>query len=122
MIFRRVTWCVLSLMITIGMAAASIPDSVVTLMNKGDSCCLVWKYNQALKYYQRAYSCPLVEKDVKMQMQLLERIMRTHDVLRHWKEMPESSYRLYVLAKEQGDSLHTALALLMRGKRQHSLG
>ena len=122
MIFRRVTWCVLSLMITIGMAAASIPDSVVTLMNKGDSCRLVWKYNQALKYYQRAYSCPLVEKDVKMQMQLLERIMRTHDVLRHWKEMPESSYRLYVLAKEQGDSLHTALALLMRGKRQHSLG
>ena len=123
MVFRRIIWCGLLMMMTIGMAAAaSIPDSVVVLMAKGDSCRLNWKYNNALQYYQRAYSCPLVEKDVSMKTQLLERIMRTHDVLKHWKEMPETSYRLYTFAKEHGDSMHTAMALLMRGKRLHALG
>ncbi len=123
MVSRRIIWCGLLMMMTIGMAAAaSIPDSVVVLMAKGDSCRLNWNYNNALQYFQRAYSCPLVEKDVSMKTQLLERIMRTHDVLKHWKEMPETSYRLYTFAKEHGDSMHTAMALLMRGKRLHALG
>jgi hypothetical protein len=91
-------------------------------MEKGDSCRFIWKYNNALNYYQQAYDHPEVADDVDMQFQLLERIMRTHDVLRHWKEMPETSYRLYTLAKERGDSVHVAMALLMRGKRMHALG
>ena len=99
-----------------------VPARAKALMEKGDSCRLVWKYNKALSFYQQAYDDPAVANDVTMQLQLLERIMRTHDVLRHWKEMPESSYRLYMLAKEHGDSVHTAMALLMRGKRLHSLG
>ena len=51
-------------------------------MEKGDSCRLIWKYNNALNYYQQAYDHPEVADDVDMQFQLLERIMRTHDVLR----------------------------------------
>lgn len=102
--------------------AQSTPLSVKTLIEKGDSCRLEWKYNKALNYYQQAYDDPAIAKDVDMQLLLLERIMRTHDILRHWKEMPESSYRLYMLAKEHGDSVHTAMALLMRGKRLHALG
>jgi len=99
---------------------ASLPAKV--LMDKGDSCRLLWKYKKALYYFQQAYDDPAITKDVDMQLQLLERIMRTHDVLRNWKEMPESSYRLYMLAKEHGDSVHTAMALFMRGKRLHALG
>ena len=102
--------------------AQPVPLSVKILMEKGDSCRLEWKYNKALGYYQQAYDIPVVAKDVDMQIQLLERIMRTHDVLRHWKEMPESSYRLYMLARERGDSAHAAMALFMRGKRLYSLG
>jgi AraC-like DNA-binding protein len=102
--------------------AQPVPLSVKMLMEKGDSCRLEWKYNKALGYYQQAYDIPAVAKNVDIQIQLLERIMRTHDVLRHWKEMPESSYRLYMLAKEHGDSVHMAMALLMRGKRLHALG
>ncbi len=96
--------------------------SAQELMEKGDSCRMAWKYNHALDYYQQAYDDPAVADDVNMQLQLLERIMRTHDVLRHWKEMPESSYRLYMLAKEQDDSVHIAMALMIRGKRIHALG
>lgn len=102
--------------------AQPAPLSAQKLMEKGDSCRLNWKYNKALYYFKQAYNDPSVAKDVDMQLQLLERIMRTHDVLRHWKEMPESSYRLYMLAKEHGDSVHTSMALLMRGKRLHALG
>ncbi len=98
------------------------PSKAKALMEKGDSCRMVWKYNKALSFYQQAYDDPAVAENVDMQLQLLERIMRTHDVLRNWKEMPESSYRLYMLAKEQGDSVHTAMALLIRGKRLHALG
>lgn len=92
------------------------------LMEKGDSCRLVYKYNKALDYFLQASNDPEVSKDIDMQFQLMERIMRTHDVLRHWKEMPESSYRLYMLAKEKGDSVHISMALLMRGKRAFTLG
>ena len=117
--------CCISLLLAVlptPVHAQSIPLSARILMEKGDSCRLEWKYNKALGYYQQAYNVPAVAKDVDMQMQLLERIMRTHDVLRHWKEMPESSYRLYMLAREHGDSAHAAMALFMRGKRLHSLG
>ncbi len=92
------------------------------LTEKGDSCRMVGKYKKALEYFQQAYDAPAVANDVNMQLQLLERIMRTHDVLRHWKEMPESSYRLFTLAKEHGDSAHTAMALMIQGKRLHILG
>lgn len=100
------------------------PDAstAIALMGRGDSCRLVWKYKHALGFYQQAFDDPAVARNVDLQLQLLERIMRTHDVLRHWKEMPESSYRLYMLAKEHGDSVHTAMALLMRGKRLFTLG
>lgn len=100
------------------------PDAstAIALMGRGDSCRLEWKYKHALGFYQQAFDDPAVARNVDLQLQLLERIMRTHDVLRHWKEMPESSYRLYMLARERGDSLHTAMALLMRGKRLFILG
>lgn len=87
------------------------------LMEKGDSCRMEWKYNKALGFYQQAYDDPSIADDTEMQFKLLERIMRSHDVLRHWKEMPESSYRLYMLAKEEDDSARMAIALFMRGKR-----
>ena len=96
--------------------------SAKMLMEKGDSCRLVYKYNKALGFFQEAMKDPAVEKDAELQFQLLERIMRIHDVLRHWKEMPESSYQLYTLAKEKDDSVHMAKALFIRGKRLHMLG
>ena len=98
------------------------PSTAMALMAQGDSCRMDWKYRKALGFYQQAMDDPATAKNVDLQLLLLERIMRTHDVLRHWKEMPESSYRLYMLAKEKGDSLHTAMALFMRGKRLFSLG
>ena len=106
----------------LSLQAKPAPLSAKILMQKGDSCRFVWKYNKSLSYYQQAYKDPAVEKDVELKMQLLTRIMRTHDVLRNWKEMPESSYRLYMLAKEHGDSARIAMALLMRGRRMFSLG
>lgn len=91
-------------------------------MEQGDSCRLVYKYNKALGFFQEALKDPAVAEDIEMQFQLMERIMRTHDVLRHWKEMPESSYRLYMLAKEKDDSVRISMALFIRGKRVYSLG
>ena len=102
--------------------AQPISNNAETLMQKGDSCRLKWKYKIALNFYEQAYDDAVVTNDVDMQIESLVRVMRTHDVLRHWKEMPESSYRLYVLATEHGDSVHAAMALVMRGKRLHSLG
>jgi AraC-like DNA-binding protein/tetratricopeptide (TPR) repeat protein len=122
---QPVILCCIFLLLTLlspPVQAQPIPLSAKILIEKGDSCRLEWKYNKALVYYQQAFNVPGVTKDVDIQLQLLERIMRTHDVLRHWKEMPESSYRLYMLAKEHGDSAHAAMALFMRGKRLHSLG
>ena len=98
------------------------PSIAKALMEQGDSCRLEWKYKKALGFYQQAYDNLTADRNADLQLELLVRIMRTHDVLRHWKEMPESSYRLYTLAKERGDSVHTAMALFMRGKRLFTLG
>lgn len=102
-------------------ATASVPmkqdASAIMLMEQGDSCRLISRYNKALAYFEQALADPSVSDDTDLEFQLLERIMRTHDVLRHWKEMPESSYRLFMLAKEQNDSVYMAKALFIRGKR-----
>ena len=106
----------------LSLQAKPAPKSAEMLIQLGDSCRLEWKYKKALGFYQQAYDNAVSAKDVNMQIESLTHIMRTYDVLRSWKEMPESSYRLYILAKEHGDSLHTAMALFMRGKRLHALG
>lgn len=107
--------------LTLPLQTYCAPVSAEVLLQKGDSCRYVWKYKKALRYYQQSYDISATKKDVKLQLQLLERIMRTHDVLRHWRDMPESSYRLYNLAREYGDSAHMALALFIRGKRMLAL-
>lgn len=116
--------CALAAVALLAFPKTKQPDAstAIALMGQGDSCRLEWKYKHALGFYQQAFDEPAVARNVDLQLQLLERIMRTHDVLRHWTEMPESSYRLYMLAKEHGDSVHTAMALLMRGKRLFTLG
>lgn len=83
---------------------------------------MVWKFNSALSFYQDAYDNHTTENGVQLRLQLLERIMRTHSVLKHWKEMPETSYQLYQLAKKHNDKAHIAMALFMRGKRLHLQG
>lgn len=120
----RSTYCILLLFVFLPLFIQAQPDSlsVKMLIQKGDSCRLVWKYKNALDYYLQAYDEAVDANEVDMQIESMVRIMRSHDVLRHWKEMPESSYRLYVLATEHDDSVHIAMALLMRGKRLHSLG
>ena len=99
-------------------AQASVQD----LMGKGDSCRRVWQYNKALAFFQQAYENPSVADDPHLQMQLLERIMRTHYVLRHWKALPEASYQLYHLAKKHDAPAYESLALFMRGRRFHMEG
>ena len=73
--------------------------SVETLMSKGDSCRDLGFFNKALSYYMQAYVQPSVAKKPERHMLLLERIMRSHYMLCHWKEMPETSYQLYHLAR-----------------------
>ena len=73
--------------------------SVEALMAKGDSCRRAWHYNKALIFFQQAYDDPSVTDNPTLQMQLLERIMRTHYVLCHWKEFPEASYQLSILPR-----------------------
>ena len=106
-------------------AAASVPinqnATATVLMKQGDSCRRIYRYNKALAYFEQALADPSVTDDTDLRLQLLERIMRTHDVLRHWKETPESSYRLYMLAKKQNDSVHMAKALFLRGKHMITL-
>ena len=104
------------------MPACATKSTVQQLLERGDSCRLEWKYNKALTFYNLAYQDPDIANDTEMQFELLERIMRCHDVLRHWKEMPETSYRLYMLGKEHGDSMRMAQALFMKGKRLHAIG
>lgn len=96
--------------------------SVEALMAKGDSCRHIWQYNKALGFFQQAYDDPSVVGNPHLQMQLLERIMRTHYVLRHWKELPETSYQLYHLAKKHNAPTYVSMALFMRGKRFHMEG
>ena len=92
------------------------------LMAQGDSCRFSLKFNESLKYYQQAYDDLTDKGDPALGLQLLERIMRTHDMLRHWKEMPEASYRLYMLARQQDDSVYLSKALFMRGRRLYRQG
>ena len=82
-------------------------QSVETLMAKGDSCRSVCLYAKALAFYQQAYADPSVADNPEQQMQLLERIMRTHFMLRHWKEMPEASYQLYFIAKKHNNAVYS---------------
>ena len=96
--------------------------TVQALIEKGDSCRQVWHYSHALSYYQQAYDDPSVADNPELQMQLLNLIMRTHFVLRHWKELPETSYQLYHLAKKHDSQAYLSMALFMRGKRFHMEG
>ena len=96
--------------------------SVQALMEKGDSCRRVWQYNKALAFFQQAYDDPSAADDPHLQMQLLERIMRTHYVLCHWKALPEASYQLYHLAKKHNAPTYVSMALFMRGRRFHMEG
>lgn len=105
-----------SLTVTIGMAVSSM-DAATSLMEKGDSCRNTYRFNKALSYYQEAYEELPESNHADIRLQLLERIMRTHDVLRHWKELSETSYQLYVLAKKNDDKARESMALFMRGKR-----
>ena len=93
--------------------------SVRSLMEKGDSCRRMWQYNKALAFFQQAYENPTVADNPQLQMQLLERMMRTHYVLRHWKALPEASYQLYHLAKKHDAPTYVSMALFMRGRRFH---
>ncbi len=96
--------------------------SIQTLMERGDSCRHAWQYNKALSCYQQAYNGLSAADSPEQEMQLLERIMRTHYVLRHWKELPETSYQLYHLAKKHDAPAYLSMALFMRGKRFHMEG
>lgn len=101
---------------------ATIHADALSLMEKGDSCRRVWQFNKALSYFKQAYDDPSVKDNPELQMQLLERIMRTHYVLRNWKELPEASYQLYHLAKKNDAPAYLSMALFMRGKRFHMVG
>ena len=96
--------------------------SVETLMSKGDSCRDLGFFNKALSYYQQAYAQPSVAKNPERHMQLLERIMRSHYMLCHWKEMPETSYQLYHLARRYNNLSYLSKALFMRGIRCYMEG
>lgn len=97
-------------------------QSVETLMAKGDSCRNVCLFAKAQSYYQQAYANPSVADNPEQQMQLLERIMRTHFMLSHWKEMPEASCQLYFLAKKHNNPAYLSKALFMRGIRRYMEG
>ena len=96
--------------------------SVEALMAKGDSCRRAWHYNKALIFFQQAYDDPSVTDNPTLQMQLLERIMRTHYVLCHWKEFPEASYQLYHIATKHDAPPYVSMALFMRGNRLYMEG
>ena len=110
------------LLILLLMLVATIHVDAQGLMEKGDSCRRVWQYNKALSCFQQAYDDPSAKDNPELQMELLERIMRTHYVLRNWKELPETSYLLYHLAKKYDAPAYLSMALFMRGKRFHMEG
>lgn len=110
------------ILLPIPLSAKSSQPEAKVLMDKGDSCRMVWKFKKAFSFYQDAYDNHTTEKDVQLQLQLLERIMRTHSVLKHWKELPETSYQLYHLAKKHNDDAHISMALFMRGRRLYMQG
>jgi AraC-like DNA-binding protein len=97
-------------------------DSVETLMAKGDSCRDLCFYKKAQAFYQQAYDHLSDADDPEHQMQLLERIMRTHFMMSHWKQMPEASYQLYHLAKHHHHSIYLSKALYMSGIRKYMQG
>lgn len=96
--------------------------SVETLMSKGDSCRDLSLFNKALSFYQQAYDNPSIAKPPELHMQLLERIMRSHYMMSHWKEMPEASYQLYHLAKRHNNATYLSKAVFMRGIRSYMEG
>ena len=102
--------------------AVQAHPSVQSLMERADSCRQKWQYNKALSFFEQAYVDPSVASNPELQMHLLARIMRTHYVLRHWKQLPEASYQLYNLAKKHNAPGYVSMALFMRGKRYHMEG
>jgi AraC-like DNA-binding protein len=114
--------CTVVLLTLAERAAALVPDSVQAMIHSGDSCRSEHYFNKALAYYERAYSAPCVDKNTELRFQLLVRIMRTHDVLRRWKELSETTFKLYNQALERHDTAHVSMALFARGKWMHHQG
>jgi len=120
MSFKRLLICIA--LLSVLLSAQSTPSSVKQLMEKGDSCRTYCQYNKALSYFLQAYDNRSTADNPQQQMQLLERIMRTHYVLRHWKELSEASYQLYHLAKKHDAPAYLSMALFMRGSRYYYVG
>lgn len=97
-------------------------SSIEVLIAKGDSCRNVSMFNKALAFYQQAYANTSVTDNPEQHMQLLERIMRTHYIMSHWKQMPEASYQLYHLAMRHNDTTYLSKAVFMRGIRFYMEG
>ena len=120
MSFKRILICIA--LLSVLLSAHSAPSSVKQLMEKGDSCRTYCQYNKALSYFLQAYDDRSTADNPQRKMQLLERIMRTHYVLRHWKELSEASYQLYHLAKKHDAPAYLSMALFMRGSRYYYVG
>ena len=121
----KVRYCLLIILLLSTVALPNVAQarpSVQSLMARADSCRQEWQYNKALSFFQQAYNDPSVASNPELQMHLLARIMRTHYVLRHWKQLPETSYQLYILAKKHNAPAYVSMALFMRGKRFHMEG
>ena len=112
----------LLLFTAVSLMAVQTRPSVQSLMERADSCRQKWQYNKAMSLFEQAYEDPSIARNPELQMHLLARIMRTHYVLRHWKELPEASYQLYNLAKKHHAPAYVSMALFMRGKRYHMEG
>ena len=123
---KQILWklilCTVVLLTQAGRAAALVPDSIQAMINSGDSCRALCHFNKAQSFYLRAYDTPFVKKSPAKCLPLLERIVRTHEVLRQWKELPEVNHRFYTLARECHDTVRASMALFIRGKRMNLEG
>lgn len=109
--------CTIFFLTTLPGRTAPTDNAAILLMEKGDSCRDQHLYNKALAYYLQAQKEPSLENNTETHLQVLERIMCTYDVLYQWKELSETSYQLYMLAKKNNAKAYQALAFFMRGKR-----
>ena len=109
--------CTIFFLTTVPGRTAPTDNAAILLMEKGDSCRDQHLYNKALAYYLQAQKEPSLENNTETHLQVLERIMCTYDVLYQWKELSETSYQLYMLAKKNNAKAYQALAFFMRGKR-----
>lgn len=88
-------------------------------MAEGDCYYAMLDYTKGLMFYERAYASPDIKDSIYVQMDLLKRLMRSHDILFNEEELVTYLHELRQRALQYQHDAYLSMADFIIGKRQH---